>query len=64
MSGLDRGRIAVLLLLLAGAVLRLTLWGASPPNNTYDDHLEPIAHYATHAARPGAGDCWQCLNEN
>lgn len=47
-------------ILLAGAALRLVVWYVSPPTNAFDDHLEPIAHYATEWTRPAPDACWQC----
>jgi hypothetical protein len=43
-----------------GIVLRLTLWWVNPPNNTFDDHLEPIAYYLNEHRRPAPGVCWEC----
>lgn len=53
--------IALLVLILAlGAAMRLGLAGVNPPNNSYDDHLEPIALYAAEGERPAPQACWQC----
>jgi hypothetical protein len=46
--------------LLAGAALRLAVWYVNPPINALDDHLEPIALYATQWTRPAPDACWQC----
>lgn len=43
-----------------GVLLRVALWSLNPPNNAYDDHLEVVAHYATHGERPEIASCWQC----
>jgi hypothetical protein len=43
-----------------GIGLRLTLWWVNPPNNTFDDHLEPIAYYLNEHRRPAPGACWEC----
>ena len=56
-----RGRRGwIVALLLAAAALRLALFALSPVHNAHDDHLEAIAYYATHSARPAADACWQC----
>ena len=47
-------------LVIVGAALRLVLFVASPPSNANDDHMRPIAHYATHLSRPEPDACWQC----
>lgn len=57
----DSRRVGVLALIVAiGALMRLTLVGVNPPNNSYDDHLEPVAIYATTGERPSPDTCWQC----
>ena len=43
-----------------GVMLRLALFFFNPPNNAYDDHLEPIAYYLNHHQRPSPGACWEC----
>lgn len=54
-------RLGVLALIVAiGALMRLTLVGVNPPTNSYDDHLEPVAIYATSGERPPPEACWQC----
>jgi len=55
-----RTALWVLGILLAGAALRLAIWWVSPPVNAFDDHLEPIALYATQWSRPAPDACWQC----
>lgn len=50
----------LVLILAVGALLRFTLAGVNPPNNTYDNHLEPVAVYAEEAGRPSPDACWQC----
>ena len=60
MSPTRRTALWVLGILLAGAALRLAVWWVSPPINAFDDHLEPIALYATQWSRPAPDACWQC----
>lgn len=43
-----------------GFVLRLVVWWVNPPNNSFDDHLEPIAYYAKNFSSPPPEYCWQC----
>lgn len=47
-------------IMLCGAVLRLGMWAINPPNNTYDDYLEPIALIAREHRLPAANECWEC----
>lgn len=47
-------------LIVLGSILRLTLFGVSPPNNGYDDHLEPMHVYAQDFSRPALFQCWEC----
>jgi hypothetical protein len=60
MSQARRRTLWVLGILLAAAALRLAVWWVSPPINAFDDHLEPIALYATQWKRPAPDACWQC----
>jgi hypothetical protein len=48
------------ILLVVGIILRVALWLANPPGNSYDDHLEPIRKYADNSSRPEVFECWQC----
>lgn len=50
------------LILVVGATMRLTLAGVNPPNNSYDDHLTPVAIYAEEGPRPAPDACWQCYH--
>jgi hypothetical protein len=59
-SPAHRTALWVLGILLVAAALRLTIWWVSPPVNAFDDHLEPIALYATQWSRPAPDACWQC----
>ena len=45
---------------IIGVALRVTLYISSPPNNSYDDHLEVIKIYSETFGSPGAFDCWEC----
>ena len=45
---------------IIGAALRVALYISSPPNNSYDDHLEVINIYSETFESPGAFDCWEC----
>lgn len=56
----SRSVTVFVLVLTVGAAMRLGLAGVNPPNNSYDDHLEPIALYAAEAERPDPAECWQC----
>ena len=60
MIGALRAHPLLAALLLLAAALRLFVFSLSEPHNAYDDHLEAIAWYATHGARPAADACWQC----
>ena len=51
-----------LIIVLLGALVRLTVWYANPPNNAYDDHLEVIAHVARSFERPTLDNCFQCYH--
>ena len=50
----------VFLLILIGGALRLSVYYVSPPNNSYDDHLEVISIYAEDFSRPTPFQCWEC----
>ena len=43
-----------------GGILRLTVFWVSPPNNSYDDHLEVVNIYAKDFNRPAPFQCWEC----
>ena len=47
-------------LILLGSMLRITVFLVSPPNNSYDDHLEVINIYAQDLSRPSPFHCWEC----
>lgn len=49
-----------ILILVVGATLRLLLWFYNPPNNSYDDYMEPISYYINLAGRPNPAACWEC----
>ena len=53
-------KISVYLILLVGIILRLSLFAISPPNNSFDNHLEVIKIYANSNERPMPNDCWEC----
>ncbi len=48
------------LVFLLGTILRLTLFLVSPPNNSFDDHLEVINYYLKTNNRPSPSLCWEC----
>jgi hypothetical protein len=50
----------VIIIIVIGSLLRITLGLSSPPNNSYDDHLAPIAKYINNNSRPLPQECWQC----
>jgi 4-amino-4-deoxy-L-arabinose transferase-like glycosyltransferase len=52
-------RYAMLLLLL-GAGLRLALFWVNPPDNAFDDHLEPVLIMMQTGKAPPKDVCWQC----
>jgi len=49
-----------ILILVVGAIFRLLLCFYNPPNNAYDDYLEPIAYYINLDIRPNPATCWEC----
>jgi hypothetical protein len=53
-------RWVIFFALIFAFVLRLGVWWVNPPNNSFDDHLEPIAYYATNLSSPPLDKCWQC----
>jgi hypothetical protein len=55
-----RGHWMSAAILSLGVILRAIVWAANPPNNCFDDHLEPIAKYAIEGRRPNPESCWQC----
>lgn len=57
-----RGIGVMALIVVVGATMRLTLAGVNPPNNSYDDHLTPVAMYAEEGSRPAPDACWQCYH--
>ena len=48
------------LLLLGGAVLRLAFFWINPPENVFDNHLEPIQRILATGKIPAVDACWQC----
>lgn len=40
--------------------LRLSIFLVSPPNNSFDDHLEVVNFYATNFSVPMPQECWEC----
>jgi len=53
-------RIVLILILILGAVLRIILFYVSPPNNSFDDHLEVIKIYEMTYKQPSPSQCWEC----
>jgi hypothetical protein len=45
---------------LAGSLLRLLLCWGNPPNNSFDNHYEPIYLMISTGRIPAPGACWQC----
>ena len=50
----------ITLIVLSGVFMRVLLGIYSPPTNSFDDHLEPIAHYINNNERPLPNACWEC----
>ncbi len=50
----------IIVLLCLGCILRLTVFWVSPPNNSFDDHLEVIKIYSEAFNRPAPFQCWEC----
>ncbi len=48
------------LIILIGVVLRISVFIVSPPNNSYDDHLEAVAKNITALQVPARVDPWEC----
>lgn len=55
-----RKTIFVSAIIFFGLVLRLVIFYSSPPNNSFDDHLEPIALYKSTMSIPLPNQCWEC----
>ena len=55
-----RKTIFVSAIIFFGLVLRLVIFYSSPPNNSFDDHLEPIALYKNTMSIPLPNQCWEC----
>ena len=47
-------------IVLSGVFMRVFLGIYSPPTNSFDDHLEPIAYYINNNERPLPNACWEC----
>ena len=60
MASYSLSRWLIICTLLLAFVLRLGMWWVNPPNNSFDDHLEPIAYYALNFSRPSPSHCWEC----
>jgi hypothetical protein len=60
MASYSLGRWLIISALFLAFVLRLGMWWINPPNNSFDDHLEPIAYYALNYYRPPPSHCWEC----
>ena len=50
----------VIAIWLAAILLRVGMAYVNPPNNSFDDHLEVISHYAINGSRPHPSGCWEC----
>jgi hypothetical protein len=50
----------IIAIICLGGILRLTVFGVSPVNNSYDDHLEVIQIYSKNFSRPAPFQCWEC----
>lgn len=50
----------IIFIIAFGSILRLCAFWISPPNNSYDDHLEVINLYAKDYSHPNPSDCWEC----
>jgi hypothetical protein len=55
-----RNTIFVFGIICFGLVLRLAIFCVSPPNNSFDDHLEPIMIYKNSMNIPLPNQCWEC----
>ena len=60
MNNVSKSRLIILSIISIGIILRLTLFIVSPPNNSFDDHLEVVYLYAKSAQIPSPSDCWEC----
>ena len=60
MASYSLSRWLIIFALILAFVLRLGMWWVNPPNNSFDDHLEPIAYYALNFSRPPPSHCWEC----
>lgn len=52
--------LIIVTILTLGAIFRLALFTVSPPNNTFDDHLEVVNIYAQSSELPVPSECWEC----
>ena len=50
----------IIYIIIIGSLLRITMGVINPPNNSYDDHLEPISKYINTGMRPAPDECWEC----
>lgn len=50
------------LFIVIGAALRILLWWANPPSNSFDNHFEPIVMIMQTRATPAKDACWQCYH--
>lgn len=53
--------ILTLIFLLVAVALRLVLYWSNPPDNTFDDHYEPIFLIVEEGQLPEKDDCWECF---
>lgn len=49
----------IIITIIVAFILRLTLGLYNPPNNSYDDHLEPVS-YSINNITFNHEDCWEC----
>ncbi len=54
-------RILTLLFFLMAVVLRILLYWANPPENSFDDHYEPIFLLLEEGRIPPKDACWECF---
>ena len=58
----NRYKIIALSLFILASCLRVSLCLLNPPENSFDDHFQPISLIMQSGAVPAKNACWECYN--
>lgn len=61
MRKVDFYQLLTLIFFILAATLRVALFWANPPDNSFDDHYEPIFFILEEGSLPPKDACWECF---